>query len=311
MDWLEIAVYTHAEGMEMVSNLFDDMKTGGVVIEDPAVIIKYAAETDPEEWGISKKVSATDPAVVKSYLPVDANLDSRLDSFYKALEQLALYPAPQVFTRRVADEDWANNWRAYYKPVRVGRRLVIKPYWEEWQSNSLDLVIEMDPGMAFGCGTHATTALCLGLLEKYLQSGSTVYDVGTGSGILAVAAAKLGAGQVVAVDVDEVACQVAQANVNKNQVEGLVQVVRGNLLDLLEGKADLVVVNIIASVIIGFTPAAASALTPGGLFIASGIISGRAREVGAAMQAAGLVIRELLYAGQWVAIVGEKTKDEE
>ncbi|MDD4169729.1 MAG: 50S ribosomal protein L11 methyltransferase [Desulfotomaculaceae bacterium] len=310
MDWLEISVCTHAAAIEIVADLFDEMRTGGVIIEDPAVIIKYAQEIHPDEWGISKKVSITDLPVVKSYLPVDTNLKSRLYGFYEALNQLALSPLPQVSTRRVADEDWANNWRAYYKPVRVGRRLVIKPYWEQWHCSSSDLVIEMDPGMAFGCGTHPTTSLCLRLLEKYLHSGATVYDVGTGSGILAIAAAKLGARRVVAVDVDEVACQVASGNVEKNQVAGLVQVVQGNLLDLVEGKADLVVANIIASVITGFTPAAARALVPGGLFIASGIISSRAQEVRTAIKEAGLVVSEQLHEDQWVAFVGDKIRDE-
>ncbi|MDD3653937.1 MAG: 50S ribosomal protein L11 methyltransferase [Desulfotomaculaceae bacterium] len=305
MDWLEISVCVHNEGVEIVASLFDEMKTGGVIIEDPAVIIKYAKEIHPDEWGISEKVSFNDLPVVKSYLPVDVSLESRLNGFYNALNQLDLRPVPQVSTRRVADEDWANKWRAYYKPVRVGQRLVIKPCWEQWHGNSRDLVIEMDPGMAFGCGTHPTTGLCLRLLEKYLHSGAIVYDVGTGSGILAVAAAKLGARQVVAVDVDELACQVASANVEKNRVAGLVEVVHGNLLDLIEGKADLVVANIIASVVTSFTPDAAKALVPGGLFIASGIISSRAQAVRSAIKEAGLTIREQIYEGQWVAFVGE------
>jgi len=311
LDWLEIAVCTQPEGVEAIADLFEEMQTGGVIIEDPAVILRYAMEIHPDEWGISKKVTSNDLPVVKSYLPAGQGLDRRLAGFYSALKRLALNPPPQVSIRIVTDEDWANAWRAYYKPVRVGRRLVVKPSWEEWYPGEGDLVIDIDPGMAFGCGTHATTSLCLRLLEVYVRSGATVYDVGTGSGILAIAAARLGAGRVVAVDLDEVACRVAAENVERNRVAGVVQVVRGNLLDLVEGQADLVVCNIIAGVITGFAPDASRALARGGLFIASGIIRDRAPDVRAAMESAGLAIREQLDEGQWVAFVGEKIKDEE
>ncbi|OPY56386.1 MAG: Ribosomal protein L11 methyltransferase [Pelotomaculum sp. PtaU1.Bin035] len=309
MDWMEITVLTIPEGLEPVAELFEEMGTGGVIIEDPAVLIRYAAEFHPDEWAVSEKVSKTSVPVVKGYFPADTNLEFRLSAFCEALGRLPLSSAPQVCTRMVADEDWANAWRAYYKPLRLGR-LVIKPSWEEWRCKDGDLVIEMDPGMAFGCGTHTTTSLCLRLLEAYVRSGATVYDVGTGSGILAVAAARLGAGRVVAVDLDAVACRVASENVERNQVAGVVQVVHGNLLDLVEGQADLVVSNIITSVIAGFAPDASRALVAGGLFITSGIVSSRAQEVRSAMESAGLAIREQLDEGQWVALVGEKIKDE-
>jgi len=306
VDWLEITVCTFPGTVEAIAELFEEMKTGGVIIEDPAIILRYAAETHPDEWGVPGKVSEHDWPLIKSYFPADQNLNRRLSDFYQALDRLALSPAPQVSTRRVVDEDWANAWRAYYKPVRAGQRLVVKPSWEEWSRKEGDLVIEMDPGMAFGCGTHTTTLLCLRLLEVYVRSGDTVYDVGTGSGILAVAAAKLGAGRVTATDLDELACRVALENVARNQVNGIVQVVHGNLLDLVEGQADLVVSNIIASVIMNLAPDASRALVPGGIFIASGIIRDRAVAVRAAMEASGLAIRDQLCEGHWVAFVGEK-----
>ncbi|MCG9967041.1 50S ribosomal protein L11 methyltransferase [Pelotomaculum terephthalicicum JT] len=306
MDWLEITVRTLPGTVEAVAGLFEELKSGGVVIEDPAVILRYAAETHPDEWGIPGTVSGHSWPLVKSYFPADQDLDRRLCDFRQALERLALSPAPEVSTRRVADEDWANAWRAYYKPVRAGQRLVVKPCWEEWNRKEGDLVIEMEPGMAFGCGTHSTTLLCLRLLERHVRSGATVYDVGTGSGILAVAAAKLGAGRVTATDLDETACRVALENVARNQVAGIVRVVQGNLLDLVEGQADLIVSNIIADVIISLAPYASRALVPGGVLIASGIIRGRAAEVHAAMEAYGLAVRDQLGEGHWVAFVGEK-----
>lgn len=306
MNWLEVTVGTLPGTIEIVAGLFEEMNTGGVVIEDPLLLLKYAAEIHPDEWGIEEEVSAQDWPLVKAYFPAGEGLQRKLADFLRDLERLELDPAPRVSTCWVAEEDWANAWRSYYQPTRVGQRLVIKPSWLEWSGKDDDLVIEMDPGLAFGCGTHVTTRLCLVLLEKHLLPGSTVYDVGTGSGILALAAAKLGAGQVTATDFDEVACRVALENVARNGLEETVQVTCGNLLEQVEGRADLIAANIIADVIIPLAPAAAKALRPGGIFIASGIIRARSDQVREAMRAAGMLSRETLEEGHWVALVGEK-----
>lgn len=311
MNWLEIAVRTAPEGMEPVAEIFQELGAGGVIIEDPAVILRYAAETHPDEWAVSPGVAKDEMPLIKGYLPMGDGLVKRLEGLKSALSRLNLSPAPEVNTRTVVEEDWANAWKAYYKPVHVGRRLVVKPSWEDYTAGKGDLVIEMDPGMAFGCGTHATTSLCLRLLEKYIRTGDKVYDVGTGSGILAIASAKLGAGRVLAVDLDPLACRVAAENVKRNGVVDKVQVLQGNLLELVEDSADLVVSNIIASIIAGFAPDASRALAPGGTFIASGIIRERAVEVRAAVEAAGLTVREQLEECQWVALVSEKAKKNE
>lgn len=305
MDWLEITVRIPPEGVELVSEIFRETGTGGVIIEDPAVILQYAAVTHPEEWAVPTTAGDGFP-LVKGYLPVEKGLSGRIEEFKKSLNLLDLNPTPEIITRVVPEEDWSNAWKAYYKPVRVGMRLVIKPSWEEYHPLEGELIIEIDPGMAFGCGTHPTTSLCLGLLEKYTRPGMTVYDIGTGSGILAVAAAMLGASRVVAVDIDPVACRAASENAARNKVTAQVEVIQGNLLDLLEDGAGLIVANIIASVIAGFAPEAAGALVPGGVLIASGIIRERTAEVIAALTAAGLTVCEQLEEGRWVALVGKK-----
>lgn len=306
MEWLEIAVSAPPAGVELVSEIFRELGAGGVVIEDPAVIHMYAARTHPEEWAVSPKAAKQDKPVVKAYLPVEDGLDKQLEELFSALDRLGLNPEPEVSTRTVLEEDWASTWKQYYKPVHVGRRIVVKPSWEDYRAVDGELVIELDPGMAFGCGTHPTTSLCLKLLEKYIRGGEKVYDVGTGSGILAVAAAALGAGRVVAVDLDPVACRAAAENVERNRVDGIVRVVQGNLLDNINDGADLVVSNIIASVIISFAPDAAAALVPGGFLIASGIIRHRADEVRDALEEAGLTLCEQLEEGEWTAIVSKK-----
>ncbi|NPV72813.1 MAG: 50S ribosomal protein L11 methyltransferase [Pelotomaculum sp.] len=302
MEWLEITVRTPPEGVELVADIFQEIGTGGVVIEDPAVIFKYAGATCPEEWAVPESATADGLPRVKGYLPADGTQSKRLEELAAALARLLPGPASAVSTRTVSEEDWANAWKKYYKPVRAGRRLVVKPSWEDYRAEEGDLVIEMDPGMAFGSGTHATTCLCLRLLEKYVRPGGTVYDVGTGSGVLAVAAARLGAGRVVAVDIDPLACRVAAGNAERNGVAGKVQVVQGNLLEKVEGRADLVVANIIADVIAAFAPEAAGALAPGGVLIASGIIEEKAGLVVCALEAAGLAVCERDEEGRWVAL---------
>jgi ribosomal protein L11 methyltransferase len=208
----------------------------------------------------------------------------------------------------VAEEDWANAWKEYYRTTRVGQWLVIKPSWLDYQQLAGDLVIEMDPGMAFGCGTHATTALCLKLLEKHIRPGMTIYDIGTGSGILAAAAAKLGAGRVLALDIDPVACRAAQENAARNKVNDLVSVRQGSLAEHSDSGADLVVANIIADVIADLAPDAAAVLSPGGIFIASGIIRDRLDMVIEAVEAAGFAVCEVVEEGLWVALVLQKRK---
>lgn len=303
MDWLEITVSTPPEGVEPVAVIFQETGAGGVVIEDPAVILQYAAQIHPEEWAVPPGAAKDSMPLVKGYLPVDNELPKQLEGFKAALSRLVLFPPPKVSTRIIPEKDWAGAWKAYYKPERIGRRLVVKPSWESYSASKNELIIEIDPGMAFGSGTHTTTTMCLKLLEKYIQPGLTVYDIGTGTGILAITAAKLGAGQVTAVDLDSLACKVAAGNVERNSVAGQVRVMRGNLLDLLDGGVGLIVSNILADVIISLAPDAARALAPGGIFIASGIIRERAGDVCAALEAAGLLICEQMEDGQWVALV--------
>lgn len=293
------------EGVELVADIFQNMGTSGVVIEDPAVILRYAALTDPDEWGLEALSPGERLPVVKGYLAYGAELAGRLEQLKAAINNLELVPSPLLSTCKVAEEDWANCWKAYYKPVHVGNKLVIKPSWEDYPVAAGELVIEMDPGMAFGCGAHPTTALCLKLLEKYIQGGETVYDVGTGSGILAIASALLEAKRVMAVDNDPVACRTAVANVERNGVAGRVQVMNGDLLSCIDGQAGLIVANIIASVIAGLAVDVTKTLVPGGIFIASGIISERASDVIAALETAGLSIVEQLEDSGWVALVAK------
>lgn len=302
MNWREIAVTVAPEGEEAVADLFYQLGCPGVSVEDPGLLQQYvqSGAWDYHDFG---EVILTGTSVIKGYLPEDDDLPQKLELLNAGLQELVQYfPAGvQVKGLTVQEEAWATAWKAYFKPVRVGRRMVVKPTWEPVQLETGEILIELDPGMAFGTGTHPTTTLCLQTLEETVKPGMRVLDLGTGSGILAIAAAKLGA-EVEAVDLDAVAVKVAQENVDMNAVSDRIQVKRGDLGTVISQKADLVVANIIADVIILLLGDLPRLLKRDGEFIASGIIEQRAEEVGNAMAQAGLQVRERKEEGGWVML---------
>ena len=208
----------------------------------------------------------------------------------------------------VNEEDWATSWKAYYKPVHIGEKMVIVPMWEKYEKQPHEIIVRMDPGMAFGTGTHETTRLVVGLLEKYTTKGCRMLDVGTGSGILAICAAKLGAGECKAYDIDPVAVRVARENVKDNDCDNI-ECDTSDLLagvDLKGGQYDLVCANIVADIIIRMSPDIGRFMKDDAILIASGIITERADEVVDAVVKCGLRIKERLTDNGWCALVIEK-----
>ena len=208
-------------------------------------------------------------------------------------------------TQGVREQDWAENWKKYYKPFRAGERLVIKPSWEAYEPKEGDLVLELDPGMAFGTGTHETTFMCVSSVEKYVTPGCRAIDVGCGSGILGLAAAKLGAADVLAIDLDELAVKVAAENTEKNGLSNVVRVAHSDLLEKREEKADVIVANIIADVICYLCGPVKKHLLEGGTFICSGIIREREEDVQRALAAAGYTVCNRLAKGEWVCLAAK------
>lgn len=304
--WLEIAITTSQEQVETVANVFNEMGSGGVVIEDPALIIDLIKNGNAETIAPQLKHSSSKDFVVKGYFFCDCYISDRLEELSRRLNELSIYWC----TREIKEEDWATGWRAYYKPVRIGKNLTVKPSWEDYTARPGECVIELDPGMAFGCGTHATTAMCLALLEEMIKGGEIVYDVGAGSGILSVAAALLGVRQVIAVDIDELAVQTVKENAARNGVTNKVKVKQGDLLNNFKNdKVDIVVANIIADIIIRLAPDAVEVLKPEGQLIASGIILDRAEEVRQALRHAGFNVLREESRGEWVAMVCQKEQN--
>lgn len=312
MNWTEISIHTTAESVEAVSSILYEIGANGVVIEDPEVLHRQWDTPFGEIYQLSPDDFPAEGVFVKAYLPVDSStLDETLEQLREQLDQLESYGLDlgkgTIAVNDVHEDEWAHAWKKYYKPVPVSDRITIKPVWEEYlPKHDREIVIEMDPGMAFGTGTHPTTVLCLRALEKYLQPGDKVYDVGTGTAILSVAAVKLGAAEVIATDLDEVAVRSAQANTELNQVDERITVKQNNLLDHMEGPVNIVVANILAEIIVRFTDDVHRVLVPDGLFIASGIISAKAAEVLSASERSHLEVVETVSIDDWVAIVAKK-----
>jgi ribosomal protein L11 methyltransferase len=300
---LEVAVRCRREAADAVGNRLAELSGGGYAVDDPLDIIQ-----NRDSWDITDLVPG-DPAwvTVKAWLPEAGNLEQvRLDLEQSMAELRSLDLGeikPPVYAW-VQDEDWANAWKAYFKPTRVGQHFVIIPSWETYELQEGDVALHLDPGMAFGTGTHPTTSLCLRRLEGLVKPGDRVLDVGTGSGVLAIGAARLGATPVVAIDIDPVAVKVAQENAERN---GALLDVRAGTLDQVEtDECDLVIANIIASVIIDILPDVATRLKKGGKFLASGIIAEKKQAVVEAMTATWLLPLEVREEGGWVAILATK-----
>lgn len=290
MRWAEISVDAECGSAEAVTNILMDEGCGGTVMEH--------SSARPFENSV----------LVKGYLPVDDTLEKRLESIRR---RVALLPdfglqveSDGITVKWVEDDDWATAWRKYFKPIRWGR-IVVKPSWEDWQEQPDDVIVEIDPGMAFGTGNHPTTALCLLILQDLIKGGETVLDVGTGSGILAIAAAKLGASVVAAIDVDPVAVEVARKNIESAGVN--VDVILADTPLVFSDRADIVVANIVPNVIIGMAEALAEKVKLGGKLVTSGIVVERLDEVRSKLESIGLETLDWRVHEDWVALISGKS----
>lgn len=307
--WIEIRVITSSEAIEPISGIFYGLNSQGVAVEDPNDLL--TRDQGPLTWDfadINVLEHKGEFAVVKAYFSADENLEEIVaitKEKIKEIKDMGIDIGKGIVEcDKIKEEDWANNWKKYYKPSNITDRIVVKPMWEEYEPKNSELVIELDPGMAFGTGTHETTRMCVKSLEKYVEKDSTVFDVGCGSGILAIAAAKLGAKLALGVDLDPVAVESAKENVGLNDLDNI-EILEGNLLDVIDGKADIVVANIIAEIICILTEDVSKALNKGGLFITSGIIHERVDMVTSKLNECGFEVMEINKDGEWNCIVAK------
>ncbi|MCZ2259369.1 50S ribosomal protein L11 methyltransferase [Sporosarcina sp. G11-34] len=311
MKWSEIAIHTTHEATEAVANILHESGASGVIIEDSVEPDRIHEDRFGEIYELDRNDFPSQGVLVKAYLPVNSFLIETMKDIEQSIGNLASFGLDvgenSIQTSEVDDEDWATAWKKYYHPVKISGRFTIVPTWEEYEPvESDELIIELDPGMAFGTGTHPTTVMCVQALEKYVQPGNTVVDVGTGSGVLSIGAALLGASKVHALDLDYVAVRAAKENIELNKVESIVEVTHGNLLESIQIQPDVIVANILADVIISFSQDAHTLLPEGGLFIASGIIGQKRDLVKEDLVSKGFEIIESVLMEDWVAIVARK-----
>lgn len=305
MKWKEISVIAEQPCSEAVAGLFHQLGCGGVVIEDPHLARQHILNGDWDLYELSPDFIDREFIVVKAYFPEERDISSQVMAGLKTVEGTFGVDCHCII-EDVNEEDWANCWKDYYHLIRVGKRLVIKPSWEEYEPEEREIIIEMDPGMAFGTGTHTTTRFCLELLEKYIQGGERVVDVGTGSGILAIAAAKLGAARVTAVEIDDTAVRVARENIIRNQVRDQVKVLNADFMEVDEEETDIVVANLTAELIREIIIKVRSMVRKNGRFFASGIIANKLPMVQEVLENNGLVLEEVVQDEDWLAIVARK-----
>ena len=314
MDWMEYTVLTTTEGSELISQVLMDAGSAGTMIEDKNDV---AANQRPEgQWDIIDEAIAQrmgDDVKVTGYYEADEKLRDRLlfiEGELKRLKGMDLgmdLGKLTILDHAVAEEDWTTSWKKAFKPFRLGSHMVIKPSWEAFDAEPGDHIIEIDPGMAFGTGTHETTGMCVELVEKYVRPGDHCIDIGTGTGILAIAAAHMGAGHVLATDLDAVAVRVAAENVDINGFKDVIDVRCGDLLEAVGPEyagADVVIANIIADVIIGLAAPVKPFIKKDGVFICSGIAVNRLDDVLEAIHNEGYEVLDTLIKGEWSAVAG-------
>ncbi|MCP2240584.1 50S ribosomal protein L11 methyltransferase [Thermoanaerobacterium thermosaccharolyticum] len=306
MKWLEVKVTTSVEAEEAITNIMHEIGAGGVVIEDPNDLKML----NDSEWDYvdPDMIVNTDKVVISAYFPLMPNTIDKVSIIKDRIMGLKEYNLDigdfTFETSEVDDDDWANSWKKYYKPFKIGKRVVIKPSWEDYKPEENEIVVELDPGMAFGTGSHETTKMCIEFLEDYVKPNNVVFDVGCGTGILSIVSSKLGAKKVYAVDLDDVAIKVASLNVKLNNLDNI-EVLKSDLLHELTGKADLIVANIIADIIIKATYDIHEKLNENGIFISSGIIKDRKDDVLDAISKYFDII-DIKEDGEWIAILSRK-----
>ncbi|MBU1168786.1 MAG: 50S ribosomal protein L11 methyltransferase [Proteobacteria bacterium] len=302
MKWIEIKVVfepkEHVLVEELIASVFEDANTGGVAVERP--------DMEPLEGWDPGPVSKPDLYCVKGYIPADDKAEAACRIIEQGIAGLKSQGLDlELIYGSLADEDWSETWKEYFRPEKIGKHIVVKPTWRDYQPSSGEIVLEIDPGMAFGTGTHPTTSMCVQLIETHLKPGDSFLDIGTGSGILMIAAAKLGAGHLTGTDFDPVAVETAEKNLVLNNIPGeRFQLITGHLSGQVKKRFPLVAANILADVILELLDDLGSIMEENGIFICSGILEEKADRVALKMKEKGFKVAVIIKKDAWAAIAG-------
>ena len=311
MNWTEVKIYTTTAGIDPLTGSMLDLGLQGFMIEDAQDFDEFLHDTTPHwdyvDQAVMEKMKDCETCVTIYVADNPQGMEELMQvrqilARLKAQDPDGKYGRLELEMKDVDEEDWSNAWKKYYHPVQVGEHLVVCPSWEAYDRQPDDVVLTLNPGMAFGTGTHATTRLCMELLEKYITPQDTVLDVGCGSGILAITAALLGANKIIGCDIDEVAVKVAGENAALNGVQDRISFHQGDLTSQVEGSFQIICANIVADVIIRLSEDAGSYLAKDGIFITSGIIDTREQDVLNALEQNGFQVIERRTSGGWVAL---------
>ena len=297
MKYIEMTINTSKDKKDIIEGILFDY--GIYTTEEISSDIVDELDQDEKDWDFIDYPllnSSEDVFAIRVY-------PENMEDANNLKAELSEKKLGQCLLEEKDDEDWANNWKKYYKPLEIGERLAIVPEWEDYD-NDKRTVIKINPGMAFGTGTHESTYMCLELLEKYVNKDDEIFDIGCGSGILAIAGLKLGAKKALAVDIDDKCIDASHENAGLNDLEDKMEIKKGNLLDVVKGRADLIVSNIIAEIIVDEIKNLKNHMDKGGIFITSGIIKERRQMVIGALEENGFEIIDELDKNNWVAIVG-------
>ena len=318
MKYIQADIHVNREGIEPVLTALLNVDITDTVVEDPADIADLLDKDQDWEWDyVDESVLEMQNAEPKVtvYMEDDEEGRRRLAALQGAIEELKKEAEAGAYGEDVDlgpltvdvyvedDSEWKDNWKEFFKPKKVGKRIVVKPTWYDYEKEEGDLVIEIDPGMAFGTGTHETTSLCLRLMEDYMADGDKVLDVGCGSGILAIAGALLGSPEVLGVEIDPVAVEIAQENLELNGVTSVARAQYGDLTKGIDFKAEIVVANLMADLVMMLSADVAKHILPGGKYISSGILVEKRDQVAAVIRDCGFDIVEIREDGMWCAIV--------
>jgi ribosomal protein L11 methyltransferase len=312
MNYYEVKIYTSTDGLDAVSSVLTMLGHETFMTEDRSVVEELLEKKNSYDWDyVDEKVLAQqyEESKITLYIEPDEYAEAAIEAIRSSINMLkdqdkkGVFGSLRVESSYESDEEWRDKWKEYFKPAKITENIVIKPTWEEYEAMGNEKVIEIDPGMAFGTGTHATTRMCVKHLEKYIESEEdTVLDLGCGSGILSIAAALLGSKHVYGVDIDPNAVTASAENTELNGLSDIIEISYGDVTEGLGMKADIIVANLMADLIIMLAPDIAKHLKGKKIFISSGILEEKLNDVVEAVQKSGFKIIEVLHEEEWCAI---------